>query len=138
MPGTRPAEVQGRPVVDPASILLVEDDRGIRESVAECLRYEGYAVTAVANGVEALASLRAGVHRPRLIVLDLVMPVMNGSEFLDALRGDPALRELPVVLMTAAMPSGGMGVPAANGYLSKPFELDDLLAAVGRFVPAPA
>jgi CheY-like chemotaxis protein len=124
-------------VVEPASILLVEDDRGIRDSVAECLRYEGYAVAAVANGVEALASLRAGGHRPGLIVLDLVMPVMNGSEFLDALRGDSALRDLPVVLMTAAVPSGGMGVPAANGYLSKPFELDDLLATVGRFVPAP-
>jgi two-component system, chemotaxis family, chemotaxis protein CheY len=113
------------------TILLIEDDAGIRESVAECLGSEGYAVAAVSNGVEGLEWLR-GPSRPNLIVLDLVMPLMNGAQFLSALRDDASLRDIPVVLMTAAMPSAGMPIPPANGYLAKPFELDQLLAAVAR------
>lgn len=117
----------------PATLLLVEDDSGIRESVAECLDAEGYRVQSTSNGEEALAWLRAG-GRADLVVLDLVMPVLNGAEFLDALRADPALRTVPVVLMTAAMPAPGMPVPHADGYLPKPFELADLLDAVARHV----
>lgn len=113
-------------------ILLIEDDAGIRESVAECLLSEGYEVSPVSNGVEGLEHLRQAA-RPDLIVLDLVMPLMNGSQFLQALRADPAFKDLPVVLMTAAMPSAGMPIPQADGYLAKPFELDDLLDAVERY-----
>lgn len=113
------------------SILLVEDDTGIRESVVECLESEGYRVSAASNGAEGLEWLRSG-GRPDLVVLDLVMPVMNGAQFLSALRGEPAFRDIPVVLMTAAMPSQGMPMPQANGYLAKPFELNDLLDAVAR------
>lgn len=113
------------------NILVIEDDPGIRDSIAECLVTEGYAVTAVSNGVEGLEWLRRDNH-PDLIVLDLVMPLMNGAQFLAAVRDDPAFREVPVVLMTAAMPTRDMQLPAANGYLEKPFQLDDLLAAVAR------
>ncbi len=113
------------------NILLIEDDAGIRESVAECLASEGYLVSPVANGVEGLDFLRRQ-KRPDLIVLDLVMPLMNGSQFLQALRGDPVLKDIPVILMTAAMPSAGMPIPTADGYLAKPFELTDLLDAVER------
>ncbi|BDG04447.1 response regulator [Anaeromyxobacter oryzae] len=114
------------------TILLIEDDPGIRDSVAECLASEGYAVKPAANGVEGLRWLRSEPRRPNLIVLDLVMPVMNGAQFIAELRGDPGLRDVPVVLMTAAMPSTGMPIPPANGYLSKPFELNDLLDAIER------
>lgn len=113
------------------SILLVEDDDAIRESVAECLDAEGYAVAMVENGVAGLEWLRRSA-RPDLVVLDLVMPVMNGAQFLEAVRADPALRDLPVVLMTAALPSEQLPVPAADAYLSKPFELDQLLETVAR------
>lgn len=113
------------------SILLIEDDAGIRESVAECLESEGYAVTPVSNGLEGLDWLRRP-HRPNLIVLDLVMPVMNGAQFLAELREDQVLRDLPVVLMTAAAPSAGMPLPDANGYLAKPFELSELLDVIER------
>lgn len=116
----------------PRRILLIEDDADIRESVAECLEAEGYAVHAAVHGGEGLAWLRAG-GRPDLVVLDLVMPVMNGTQFLAALRADPALGAVPVVLMTAVMSSSGMPIPAADGYLPKPFELLDLLATVERF-----
>jgi len=114
------------------SILLVEDDAGIRESVADCLESEGYRVAPASNGMEGLDWLRRE-GRPDLIVLDLVMPVMNGAEFLNALRGDSALRDIPVVLMTAAMPSSSQPLPRATGYLSKPFELSELLDAIERY-----
>ncbi len=114
------------------TILLIEDDAGIRESVAECLASEGYEVVTAANGEEGLELLRAAVRTPDLVVLDLVMPVMNGTQFLAALHADGRLRDVPVVLMTAAMPSGGMSIPEATAYLSKPFELDELLDAVAR------
>jgi two-component system, chemotaxis family, chemotaxis protein CheY len=118
-------------VPETRSILLIEDDAAIRDSVAECLVAEGYSVAPVANGVEGLDWLRRE-RRPDLVVLDLVMPIMNGHQFLAHLRGDPALRDLPVILMTAAMPSPRMTLPAADGYLSKPFELSELLDAVER------
>lgn len=113
------------------NILLIEDDDGIRDSVAECLSSEGYSVASVSNGVEGLEWLRRENHAD-LIVLDLVMPMMNGAQFLEAVRGDPAFRRVPVVLMTAAMPTSDAPIPQANGYLPKPFELDDLLATVAR------
>jgi CheY-like chemotaxis protein len=68
-----------------------------------------------------------------VVVADLVMPRLSGEDFLRALRADPALREVPVVLMTAASP-GRVGLPAADVVLPKPFELTDFLAAVRRFV----
>lgn len=117
------------------SILLVEDDAGIRESIAECLVYEGYAVAPASNGDEALGWLRRN-RRPDLIVLDLVMPVMNGSQFLEHVRADAGWKDIPVVLMTAAMPAAGVPLPRVDGYLPKPFELTDLLAVVERFTAA--
>jgi CheY-like chemotaxis protein len=115
----------------PSRILLVEDDSAIRESVAECLQAEGYAVHAVRNGAEALGWLRGG-NRAALVVLDLVMPVMDGAAFLAATRSEPGLAAMPVVLMTAAMPSAANPLPPASAYLEKPFELSDLLGAVER------
>jgi CheY-like chemotaxis protein len=122
--------------VDRPLILLVEDDVAIRDAIAECLEIEGYRVQAVGDGAEALAWL-ARAERPALIVLDLVMPVMNGAELLAQVRADPALGRIPTVLMTAAIVSGSTTLPAADATLVKPFDLDQLLAAVGRLVPGP-
>jgi two-component system, chemotaxis family, chemotaxis protein CheY len=119
------------------SILLVEDDEAIRESLVDCLELEGYTIHPTANGAAGLAWLRAG-NRPQLVVVDLLMPIMGGEEFLQELRGAPATRELPVVLMTAVSPSGRAPLPAADALLEKPFDLDDLLGAVRRFVSPPA
>lgn len=115
----------------PRSILLVEDDTGIRDSIAECLESEGYDVAPVRNGEEALRWLR-NAARPDLIMVDLVMPVMNGAELIDELHGDLTLRDIPVVLMTAAAATAAMPLPRATGYLSKPFELGALLDTVER------
>lgn len=99
--------------------------------MAECLEAEGYAVLTAPNGAAALERLAAGA-RPALVVLDLVMPVMNGTEFLERLRALPQFAGLPVLLMTAAMPSRSSPIPAVTAVLQKPFEIDQLLEAVGR------
>ncbi len=115
-------------------ILLVEDDVAIRETVSECLSGEGYRVHAAAHGAEALAWLARG-ERPALLLLDLVMPVMNGAELLARVRADAALGELPVLLMTAAITSSASPLPRADATLVKPFDLDQLLGAVSRLAP---
>lgn len=122
------------------SILLIEDDSGIRDTVAECLTSEGYLVAPVENGREGLSWLRSSARpdRPSLIVVDLVMPVMNGAQFIDELRGDASLRDIPVVLMTAASATSAMPLPHADGYLSKPFDLGALLDTVERHCGASA
>jgi CheY-like chemotaxis protein len=116
-----------------ATILLVEDDPAIRDSLAECLAIEGYAVESVTNGLEALRRL-ARAPRPGLVLADLAMPVMGGAELLKRLRADPALSGMPVVLMTAALPPGEAGVVGADGYLAKPFEIEELFAVVRRLI----
>jgi two-component system, chemotaxis family, chemotaxis protein CheY len=110
-------------------ILVVEDDEGIRDSVAECLECEGYAVVPAANGAEALAGLRAGA-RPDVVLVDLVMPVMDGAELIEEIRAEPSLRDLRIVLMTAATRLNGL--PPADDYLEKPFQLEELLTTVAR------
>src|SRR5574340_1100683 len=103
-------------------VLLVEDDAAIRDALRELLEAEGFVVQGAANGREALARLRAGGHRPRLILLDLMMPVMDGWEFRQAQRGDPALARIPVVVLTAA--DGAEDLIAdmkVAACLSKPF-----------------
>jgi CheY-like chemotaxis protein len=112
-------------------VLVIDDDSGIRDSLAECLQVEGYAVACASNGADGLERLR--VQRPDLVLVDLLMPVMNGHEFLAELRGDPNLQGLPVVLMTGSTPRPGHLLPAADAMLPKPFELDELLALVRRF-----
>jgi len=111
-------------------ILLVEDDPGIRQGVADFLNFEGYGVDVAANGEEALAYLRQ--TRPGLLVLDLVMPVMNGPQLLIRMRSE-GLDGVPVAIITAAMP-GASSLPAADAYLTKPFDLDELLHVVKRHV----
>ncbi len=113
-------------------IILVEDDTAIRESLAECLELEGFRVRAFGDGVAALAWLNGG-GRPQVAVVDLVMPRLSGEDFLREVRAAPALRELPVVLMTAVS-AAQADLPVADALLPKPFELADFLAVVRRFV----
>jgi DNA-binding response OmpR family regulator len=116
------------------AILVVEDDPGIRQGIADFLGFEGYAVDVAVNGEEALAYLRE--QRPALLVLDLVMPVMNGPQLLEKLRVEGLAQGVPVAIMTAAMP-GASALPQADAYLSKPFDLEELLEVVGRHAGPP-
>ena len=115
-------------------ILVVEDDPGIRQGIADFLGFEGYAVDVAVNGEEALTYLRS--RRPSLVVLDLVMPVMNGPQLLERIRSEGIAADVPVAIMTAAMP-GASTLPVADAYLSKPFDLDELLRVVGRHAGPP-
>jgi CheY-like chemotaxis protein len=115
------------------TILLVEDDYDVREALAETLRDEGYAVDCANDGMEALIYLRGG-HRPGLILLDLMMPRMSGSEFRLAQKGDPAVADIPVVLLSA---DGRMREKAlvleTAGAIRKPIDLGELLGIIERF-----
>ena len=124
-------------LVDPGArgdVMVVEDDYAIRETLRELLEEEGYRVTQAANGAEALARLRDTEGRPSLILLDLMMPVMDGWEFRSAIARDPKLASIPVIVISADhsldTKVAGMRV---NGWLAKPFELGQLLDAIGRF-----
>jgi CheY-like chemotaxis protein len=114
-------------------VMIVEDDSAIREILRELLEEAGYLVVWAANGLEALARLRIG-RAPRVILLDLMMPVMDGVQFHTALQRDPALATIPVVLISA---DHGMDQKVydmqVDGYLPKPFELRTLLATVSRY-----
>ena len=112
---------------EPRTIVLVEDDEGIRETMAALLEDEGFAVAQAADGAEGLAVL-ARVADPCLILLDLWMPVMNGWQMLEALRADERLCALPVVVISAA---GDLPPPAgAAAFLRKPIGLEVLLETV--------
>jgi CheY-like chemotaxis protein len=119
--------------VTPFTILLVEDDFDVREALVETLREEGYRVDCAGDGEQALEYLRDG-GRPALILLDLMMPRMSGSEFRMVQKVDPALRHLPVVLLSA---DGRMDEKAraleVDGAIRKPIDLDELLAVIERF-----
>jgi CheY-like chemotaxis protein len=111
----------------PATVLVVEDDCDIREVLSDTLAIEGYAVVSAANGRQALDLLHAGLDAD-LILLDLLMPVMNGWEFRAAQRADPALSRIPVVVVSASSPHG----LDPERHIAKPFGVDELLSAVAE------
>lgn len=111
-------------------ILVVEDDVDVRETLEDILESEGYTVTTAANGQEALERL-SGAALPCVVLLDLMMPVMNGREFLAALRRDPVLANLPVVVATA-WPIEAEEAPGHQELLAKPYDLRNLLEVVRR------
>jgi CheY-like chemotaxis protein len=111
-------------------ILVVDDDRDIRDAMCDWLVDEGYASAAVANGQEALSYLRTH-DRPCLILLDLMMPVMDGWEFRRLQLADPQLASIPVVAITA----GGTvaeAVPVPQ-LLPKPIRLELLLEVLREY-----
>ena len=113
---------------DMAKILVVEDNDDVREMMAVTLQLEGHKVVTAVNGRDALEKLRTG-EKPCLILLDLMMPVMNGWELRSALQQDPALRSVPVVVVSAATGEIVKRTPA-DAFLSKPVDMDRLLDVV--------
>ncbi len=125
--------------MDPTSrILLVEDDEALREALAEVLADEGYRVDCAANGREALDQLnRSPAVSPDLILLDLVMPVMDGWAFREAQRENGRLAHIPTVVLSASFPpdSPRMRSLGAEAVLSKPVSIDRLVRALQRVLP---
>jgi CheY-like chemotaxis protein len=114
------------------NVLIVEDDPDVRDALTQVLEFEGYGVTGVCNGVEAIESMRSGAS-PHVILLDLMMPVMDGMQFRSEQLRDPQLANIPVVIISAdrkaEQKAESMGVAA---YLKKPLEVDNLLDLVAR------
>ena len=116
-----------------ARILLVEDDYDIRESMKEVLEDEGYIVDAAVDGLDALAQLRAAEQLPQLILLDLMMPRMNGLELHRELAKVPAWAAIPVVVLSAdADVRNKARALMAQAFLQKPIQLSALFETVAH------
>jgi CheY-like chemotaxis protein len=123
---------ESRAVSQSACVLVVDDDADIRDSIGDILELRGYQVARAANGREALDRLRHG-PLPCLILLDLMMPVLNGWEFRAQQASDQALASVPVVIISG---DGSTDQKAASigvsEYLRKPLELSAILDVVRR------
>jgi CheY-like chemotaxis protein len=119
------------------TILVVEDDHDVRDSLSLLLEMEGYHVAVANHGRDALNFLENEQQPPCLILLDLMMPVMDGFEFRQRQREHPAFASIPVVVMSAA---GSMHekLPglAAEAYIKKPMDFSDVADAVERYCVA--
>lgn len=114
------------------SILVVDDEASIAETLAELLSWDGHVVTTASNGEDALAKM--AMHRPDLVILDFMMPIKDGVQTLAEMRQTPSLADIPVIMVTAAP----RAVPKDAGYdviLTKPFDLPTLRAKVKALVP---
>ncbi len=110
-------------------VLIVEDDDGIREALAECVTSLGIEVATARDGQEALERLRAATVAPDVLLVDLRMPRLDGHGLLAALHADEKLARIPVVSMTAWNERPRVPVRA---HLSKPFDLDELARLLSR------
>jgi CheY-like chemotaxis protein len=124
-----PSKAQ-RARVSAPSILVVEDDAGIRDALADGLTGEGFLVRVAEDGAQAL-KLIEDAH-PRLILLDLMMPRMTGWQLMDELRKSPDLQEIPVVIITAARYAGS--VPSGSPTFIKPLRLERLIQSIRAFL----
>jgi two-component system response regulator MprA len=119
------------------TVLIVDDDTDLREGLGELLEEDGYGVATATDGMDALHKLRQGL-RPSVILLDLMMPRMNGWEFRQAQLSSDELKDIPVVVITAA----GLGEAAIRtqfgdvGFLPKPTSEQALRDAIRRRCPA--
>ena len=114
-------------------VLIVDDDPDIRDAVEEGLRYEGYDVHSAADGRDALDRLEYGL-RPAVILLDLMMPVLNGFDVLEALKNRPEWKSIPVVIVSANRGYEAEDLSGAVSILRKPVNVERLLAAVEQAV----
>lgn len=112
------------------NILIVEDEKGIQEILKDALEMEGYKVFTADNGQEGL-KLLPSIPTPCLILLDLMMPIMNGWQFAEALSKDMTLATIPIVLVTAYGDRASL-IPA-KGIIKKPIDLDALLDIVKQW-----
>ena len=116
------------------TILVIDDDAGIRQLLTLFLEHKGYRAAGVTNGAEALAHLQHTRPLPELLLLDLMMPVMDGSEFRQAQQQDAQLVAIPVVVMSAAENIQAQAPTlTADAYLPKPIDFDTLLTLVEQY-----
>jgi CheY-like chemotaxis protein len=115
------------------TILIVDDESGVLEVLEFILKDLGYSVVSALNGRDALARLEEST--PDLMMVDLMMPVMDGAALLDALHRDPAYRAIPVIL-TSALPEQTVREKASGyaAFLRKPYKSEKLIEVIGRLL----
>jgi two-component system chemotaxis response regulator CheY len=119
-------------------VLVVEDDPDIRDTVADVLEEEGYSVMSAKHGAEGLACLNDAKQLPAIIILDLMMPVMDGIAFREAQRKNPAWTSIPVLVLSADRTSREKAeAMGARGYLQKPFDINHLLDLLREIEKSP-
>jgi CheY-like chemotaxis protein len=111
-------------------VLVVDDDPDILDAICDILDGEGYRVARARHGLEALE--RVDEEEPSLILLDLMMPVMDGLAFAQALRARPLARRIPIVVISADGNPQRAAAVGAQGYLAKPFDIDALMSHISR------
>ena len=121
----------------PKHVLIVEDDAAIRELLEDVLELAGYVVSVANSGLKALAHMRR--QQPDLVLLDLMLPDMNGWTLLQVREGERELARIPVLVISAAGPTGladaqELGAPV---YLTKPFDIENLLRQIERLCAGP-
>jgi len=120
-------------------VLIIDDDAAVLEMMTCVLEDEGYQVVAASSAWAALEYLRSARRSgtpPALILLDLAMPGMNGAQFISALRAEQEIQAPPIVIITASRPSPPPDDWGIATTLTKPFDIDDLLAIAHRFAGA--
>jgi CheY-like chemotaxis protein len=115
------------------TVLIVDDELDIVDAVRAILEEERYRVVTCGNGREALKYLEES--KPDLAILDIMMPVMNGYETLKAIRQQPTLERIPILIMSAIAPKVNAKEYTWAGYLKKPFSLRELLEQVHSLAP---
>jgi CheY-like chemotaxis protein len=116
-------------------VLLVEDDAELRDALADALADAGYLVSVASNGREGLEKVRSDPP-PGVILLDLLMPVMNGWEFCDVMKSDPQTAQVPIVVMSGAVshdPESPYFI-GAEDFIAKPINMSDLLAKLEKYL----
>lgn len=113
------------------SILVVEDDDDIRNAIVDLLENEGYTTESAINGKDALEKLRALEGKPCLVLLDMMMPIMNGREFLDEVMKDSRLAPIPILIVSAVADKSN--TEGSVGFLKKPIDIDVVLKVVSQY-----
>ena len=121
-------------IIPEQNILLIEDDLDINEAIQSILKDENFNVDAVFNGKEALEYLKNSHHNPSLILIDLMMPLMNGLQFREAQLQDPRIANIPTVMLSASNNFEDINKLKFQGYLPKPLDLDTLINIVRKFI----
>ncbi|MGH2783692.1 MAG: response regulator transcription factor [Actinomycetota bacterium] len=122
-----------------SQVLVVEDDPAVSHMIAEILRLEGYGATVVSEGRRALESLRSSAYD--IVVLDIMLPGMDGISIMKAIREDPATAEIPVVILSAKTDDATTWAgwrAGCNYYMTKPFDPQELLEILKRHERAPS
>ena len=112
---------------------VIDDDTGIRETLSEILADEGYEVLAAQDGRDALRQLRSeGAHKPCLILLDLMMPVMTGAQFYREQQADSSLKSIPICLLSADGDLASKAAELGVQFMAKPVRIEAVLDVVHR------